>query len=85
MSYRHAQFSQAGPMRRTDRQTTYMTTNMRRTLIDACAANRTPLVISNSGTNGVNWSHLGFLVDDVDDDGSEETVSDFSSANMVVL
>lgn len=84
MSYRHTQFSQADPMKRTDHQTTYMTTNMIRTLINACAANRTPLVISNSGTNGVHWSHLDFLVD-VDDDGREETLSDFSSTNTVAL
>lgn len=62
---------------------------MRRILTNACAANSTPLVISNSGTNGGNRSHLDLLAlddeDDAEDDETEETLSDLSSANMFAL
>lgn len=66
-----------------------MTANMRKNSRNACAANRTPLVISSSGTNGGNWSHLDFLAlsdeDDAEDDVGAETPSDLSSTKMLVL
>lgn len=66
---------------------------MRRILRDQCAANKTPLVMSNSGTKGCRRSLLDFPglgndddgVGGLDEDGSVKILSDCSSTKALAL
>lgn len=66
-----------------------MTAIMRRILRDQYAANRTPLVMSISGTKGGKPSSLDFLVlggdVDVGDSDEDGSPSDFLTAMMLTL